>query len=58
MQSAAPPVVPIRTAPDPDRIEGPHRVPPVADFTLGVEEESQIRYPETRELRQRAGLHT
>jgi glutamate---cysteine ligase / carboxylate-amine ligase len=30
-------------------------VPPVEDFTIGVEEEYQILDPETRELRQRAG---
>jgi carboxylate-amine ligase len=30
-------------------------VPPVEDFTIGVEEEYQILHPETRELRQRAG---
>jgi carboxylate-amine ligase len=30
-------------------------VPPVEDFTIGVEEECQILHPETRELRQRAG---
>ena len=35
--------------------EGPFIVPPVEDFTIGVEEEYQILHPETRELRQRAG---
>ena len=30
-------------------------MPPVEDFTIGVEEEYQILHPETRELRQRAG---
>lgn len=30
-------------------------MPPVEDFTIGVEEEYQIIHPETRELRQRAG---
>ena len=29
-------------------------MPPVEDFTIGVEEEYQILHPETRELRQRA----